>query len=300
MHQKNRADYVPSTPFPLPQDDHPLFIEYTGSKEADANHCGEWEERGVTSEDEAVEQRLARVAHLIAINSPPLTAGLSTANTVTAINPTTTMQTTDEPGNAISTSSKSTNVVVRDIQDTSTMGTNSSTLVSTRGSTNIGITFDILPLKMRRQIWKMTIHPRIIEFRPGGGKAPPAMNVCRESRAELRKHYEFRISVFTLEDYSDKPDFGIFVNWDLDLVKASDNSPYDYSMAHTGDLVLQVYHDHVKWGQLLRRMVVDMENDKERNSDWEDLCRASNPCDFKNLEEVLVVWNCKQITQVEQ
>jgi hypothetical protein len=79
MHEKNRDDYIPPIPFPLPQNGYPLFIEYTGSIEAD-NCPDEWG-HGITSSEEVAQQRLARVANVIAINSPPLTAGLSNAST---------------------------------------------------------------------------------------------------------------------------------------------------------------------------------------------------------------------------
>jgi hypothetical protein len=106
--------------------------------------------------------------------------------------------------------------------------TNASTILSqdihqqghaspTDGANTFNI-FPKLPIEMQNKIWRASMVPRIMEFRPGGAKSPKAMHACREARRELRKHYELRISVLHLHDYDAVPDFGIFVNWDLDII----------------------------------------------------------------------------------
>jgi hypothetical protein len=44
--------------------------------------------------------------------------------------------------------------------------------------------FPKLPLEIQRQIWKAAIVPRLVHWRPGGGKPPGIMHARRESRAE--------------------------------------------------------------------------------------------------------------------
>jgi hypothetical protein len=44
--------------------------------------------------------------------------------------------------------------------------------------------FPNLPLELRRHVWKAAIVPRLVHWRPGGGKPPGIMHACSESRAE--------------------------------------------------------------------------------------------------------------------
>jgi len=44
--------------------------------------------------------------------------------------------------------------------------------------------FPNFPLELRRQIWKAAIDPRLVHWRPGGGKPPAIMHTSRESRGE--------------------------------------------------------------------------------------------------------------------
>ncbi|KUJ12650.1 uncharacterized protein LY89DRAFT_757236 [Mollisia scopiformis] len=81
--------------------------------------------------------------------------------------------------------------------------------------------FPNLPIELRLQVWKQSMVPRIITFKPGGGKPLGAMNANQESRNELRKYYHLY-----LNESSDVPSqndilpvsFGVLINYDIDIV----------------------------------------------------------------------------------
>jgi hypothetical protein len=74
------------------------------------------------------------------------------------------------------------------------------------------------------RIWKLSIFPRVVSFVPGGGKAPATLSACRDSRTETRKLYQLYIHIpapqypYTLDSPYTPPEFGVFINYDVDIV----------------------------------------------------------------------------------
>ncbi|CAL3966400.1 unnamed protein product [Diplocarpon coronariae] len=73
--------------------------------------------------------------------------------------------------------------------------------------------FSRFVIEIRTQIWRATSEPRLIHWRPGGGKAPAAMMVCAGSRAALKDTY-----ILCFCTLSRNQQYGVFVNFEMDDV----------------------------------------------------------------------------------
>ena len=82
------------------------------------------------------------------------------------------------------------------------------------------VLFMQLPYELREQIWKYTILPRLVHWRPGGGKPPAIMHVCQESR-------ELSANKYTLCLHPELRDglYGIFVNYEMDILYRKQRLP---------------------------------------------------------------------------
>lgn len=109
---------------------------------------------------------------------------------------------------------------------------------------------------------------------PGGGKAPAAMNVNRDSRSALRSEYELCIKIFHRRIFENVPDFGIFINFDMDVVHMNPLAHYlenprdddevdeDLLDSPTGDLCLErAAEEYTLWIKRVKNIAFDLESD---------------------------------------
>lgn len=127
------------------------------------------------------------------------------------------------------------------------------------------IVFPKLPQEIHDYIWKqmMLMSPRVGEYKPGGFKVPGFVNACRESRKALRKHYELRISMLIRNGYQSVPSYGIFINWEIDVVNFGSQLDY-YEAPNRGRRLfytaIDVWHEHEPWCHKIQRLAINLEN----------------------------------------
>jgi hypothetical protein len=114
--------------------------------------------------------------------------------------------------------------------------------------------FPKLPFELREQIWKSAIVPRLVHWRPGGGKPPAILHVCSESRAATNKAYE-RVELKYLRHRT----YGLFINYNLDVLYRKQRLPYP--AVEPGSLPRRLITP--EWSKPIKRIAMNLDRAAE-------------------------------------
>lgn len=143
-----------------------------------------------------------------------------------------------------------TRVIPLPIRSLSTIS-NAQVLINTAITSTNYMNFAKFAVEIQIMIWKATITPRLVHWRPGGGKPPSELLTNKQSHEVLKK--EYAVFQFKAPRLNDK--YTVYFKYELDILYRRQRFPNSIQVGTSGP---QICYMRNSWSQPIRKLALDL------------------------------------------